>query len=169
MAEIIKVYRQSIPAVRFIGKKYNEPGYWHWEEWFENGRFSVIENAMGGESRVHELYEDGDAYIGMIRYKEGEPLEYWIGVFVSVETPVPDGFLSMDIPASNLGVCWIYGPLYEIFGLECECHGKLMEAGMHIKSDKYGAVWSFERRGCPRMTAPDEKGNFILDYCYFLE
>jgi hypothetical protein len=169
MAEIIKVYRQAIPRLLFIGKKYGEPGISHWEEWFNNGWFSVIENAMGGESKVHELYEDGDAYIGMLRFKPDEPLEYWIGEIVSPDTPVPEGFLSLELPTVNLGVCWIYGPLHEIFGKDYECYQKLREAGMEVATEPDGAIWSFERRGCPRMTSPDDKGNYILDYCYFVK
>jgi hypothetical protein len=170
MAEIIKVYRQAVPQMLFIGKKYSEPGISHWEEWFNNGWFSVIENAMGGENKVHELYEDGDAYIGMMRFKPDDgSLEYWIGEFVSPETTVPEGFLSLALPSVNLGVCWIYGPVYELFGKDYECYQKLNEAGLEIIAEPDGAIWSFERRGCPRMTSPDEKDNYILDYCYFVK
>ncbi|MGN6714677.1 hypothetical protein [Anaerocolumna jejuensis] len=46
MAEIIKVYKEHLPAVRFIGKRYTNTdrckdggfGY-KWEEWFE--RFNI--------------------------------------------------------------------------------------------------------------------------------
>ncbi len=42
MAEIIKAFRESIPAMRFIGKKY--PGFGGlWDEWFANGCFSEVE------------------------------------------------------------------------------------------------------------------------------
>jgi len=33
----------------------------------------------------------------------------WIGMFFSESTPVPDGYMSVDIPASDVGICWIYG------------------------------------------------------------
>jgi hypothetical protein len=42
-AEIIKVYKQNVPALRFIGKKYGENdciyGMFgkYWEDWFKNG------------------------------------------------------------------------------------------------------------------------------------
>ncbi len=32
-----------------------------------------------------------------------------------------------------------------------------------------GAFWFFERYQCPRFTTPDEKGNVILDMCYFVK
>ena len=69
MAEIVRVYRQEVPAMRFIGKRYADGG--HWGEWFANDWFSTVENAMGGEQAVHRLYEDGDAYIGLRRGKDG--------------------------------------------------------------------------------------------------
>ncbi|NLN40953.1 MAG: hypothetical protein GX160_03010 [Clostridiales bacterium] len=49
MAEIIKTYRQSVPAMRFIGKKYEDKDRVNggfakqWEEWFSNGWFEVLE------------------------------------------------------------------------------------------------------------------------------
>ena len=167
MAEIIKTYKQAIPAMRFIGKKYSDGS--HWGEWFENDWFTVVENAMGGEEMVQQVYEDGDAYIGMMRLKEGEPFEYWIGEFVLPETEVPEGFLSIDFPESFLGVNWIYGRESEVFGVEGECSEKIAQGGMEIKSDDHGAVWSFERYGCPRFTSPDGDGNIILDYCFFVK
>ncbi len=42
------------------------------------------------------------------------------------------------------------------------------EEGFEIVPDEKGVLWFFERYGCPRFTAPDEKGNIILDICYFL-
>lgn len=167
MAEIMKTYQQSIPAMRFIGKKYTDGS--HWGEWFANDWFGTVEKAMGTEQTVHELYEDGDAYLGMMRSKEGETFEYWIGEFVAPDTEVPDDFLCIDIPESHIGVCWIYGKEPEVFALEGECAKKIADAGMEILSDRDGAVWSFERCGCPRFTTPDKDGNIILDYCYFVK
>lgn len=53
MVEIINVYRQSIPAMRFIGKKYGDSdrvdgGFGaKWGEWFGNGWFTAIEKQIG--------------------------------------------------------------------------------------------------------------------------
>lgn len=167
MAEIIKTYKQSIPAMRFIGKKYDDGS--HWGEWFANDWFSTVERAMGTEQTVRQLYQDGDAYLGMMRNKNTEPFEYWIGEFVAPDTKVPDGFLWVDFPKSNIGVCWIYGKESEVFGIESECAKKISDAGMEIVADGNDAVWSFERYGCPRFTTPDENGNIILDFCYFVK
>ena len=44
-----------------------------------------------------------------------------------------------------------------------------MMAEMIVWADEEGGVWSFENCTCPRYTTPDEKGNIILDYCYFVK
>ena len=99
MPEIIKVFKEEIPTLRFIGKKYNEFG--QWEEGWENGWFDLLEQTMGGPEKVLAIWENGGGYIGVERRAEG-------------------------------------------------------------------AEWSFENCLCPRYTTPDEQGNVILDYCYFV-
>ncbi len=167
MAEIIKVYREKIPAMRFIGKKYGEFG--HWGDWFANGWFDCIENAMGGIGSICQLWKDGGSYVGLERHKEGEPFAYWIGMFAPPETPVPEGFLFMDFPEIFLGVCWIYGGEGDTHGMTVNCAQKLADEGIEISTDIEGAIWSFENCTCPRYTTPDEKGNIILDYDYFVK
>ncbi len=94
MAEVIKTYKQSMPATRFIGKKYGDGdrvnGFFSakWGEWHQNGWFADIEKAPGFKAAS---FEDADAYIGMMRWKSGEPFEYWIGIFTTEGTAVPDG------------------------------------------------------------------------------
>ncbi len=57
MYEIIKVYDQPIPAVRFIGIKYGDEdrvgGSFgkHWGDWFENNRFQKLEELVNEELR----------------------------------------------------------------------------------------------------------------------
>jgi len=167
MAEIIKTYKEKVPAMRFIGKKYD--GFGHWGDWFANGWFDVVEDAMGGVKAILGLWENGGAYVGLERRKDGEPFEYWIGMFTPTGTKVPDGFQFVDFPESNLGVCWIYGKEAETHGLTGDCAQKLNGEGIDIMPDKDGAVWSFENCLCPRYTTPDEQGNVILDYCYFVK
>ncbi len=143
MAEITKVFKEEVPAMRFIGKRYHD--YGGWGEWFANGWFDTIENSMGGTDQILAVWENGGAYVGLERRKNGELLEYWIGMFTPGNTEVPEGFEQIDLSKSSLGTCWIYG------------------------RDDDGAVMSFENCLCPRFTTPDEKGNVILDYCYFVK
>jgi hypothetical protein len=167
MVEIIKTYRQSVGAMRFIGKKYGDGDRVNgtfgvkWGEWFENGWFGTLENQKGGGMK--DIYEDGDAAIGLMRGGHGEPFEYWIGYFMPENTAVPEGFEHVDFPKNDLGVCWVYGKEEEVYGLEGQCGERLEKDGFVIN---YG--WCFERYGCPRFTTPDEKGNVILDICFYL-
>jgi hypothetical protein len=50
-----------------------------------------------------------------------------------------------------------------------KCAEKLKEKGIEIVPDEKGALWFFERYGCPRFTTPDDKGNIIIDICYFVK
>lgn len=167
MAEIIKTFRESIPAMCFIGKKYPGFGGW-WGEWFGNGWFDMVERAMGGEDAILGIWENGGGYVGLER-RHGETMtEYWLGMFTPADTPVPEGFESVDFPAVGLGTCWIYGKENEVHDTS-GCRPALAEKGMKLWQDVEGSVWSFENCLCPRYTTPDEQGNVILDYCYFVE
>ena len=165
MAEIMKVFRETIPAMRFIGKKYDN--FVFWEEWWENGWFDLLESNMGGTDKILSIWENGAGYIGVERRAEGQPFEYYIGMLTPENTPVPEGFLSIDFANLDLGTCWIYGREDEVHDTSA-CAQKITEQGMKIWQDEDGAVWSFENCLCPRFTTPDENGNVILDYCYFI-
>ncbi len=167
MAEITKVFKEEVPAMRFIGKRYHD--YGGWGEWFANGWFDTIENSMGGTDQILAVWENGGAYVGLERRKNGELLEYWIGMFTPGNTEVPEGFEQIDLSKSSLGTCWIYGREDEVHGAVGNCWEAVRNAGMEIAADDDGAVMSFENCLCPRFTTPDEKGNVILDYCYFVK
>lgn len=167
MPEIIKVYRESLPSLRLIGKRYTDKdrdqygGFGSkWEEWYEKGYFNVLQD-------MRSLPETEDAYIGCMRCTN--EFEYWIGMFFPEHTAVPDGFMHIDIPSGDIGTCWIYGreDNGELYGQEPHemCISKIKEEGWQIAEDS----WFFERYNCPRFTAPDEKGKVILDYCICLK
>ncbi len=171
--EIQKVYTQKIPAVRFIGKKYGDGDRTDgcfgakWGEALSGGLFDKIAAAAGKE----EFFADSAAYIGLMRSREGDPFEYWIGMFTPAGTRVPEGFAYHDFHAGELGIGWVYGNdgNGEIYFHEGEVAIKLGEEGFKIKNDECGACWFFERYQCPRYTVPDEKGNVILDIGFFIE
>jgi len=168
MRELIKEYRQSVPALRFIGKKYGDSpnGYGEmWGAWFENGWFDIIEKQV--EGNTGDTYEDGAAQIGLIG-GDGtaeNPMEYWIGMFMPEKTPVPEEFEHIDFPKSELGICWLYGNKNELFGNYNQCMEKLIDKGYEIAE----LPWCFERYVCPRFTTPDDKGNVILDIGFFVK
>lgn len=167
MVEIIKVYKESFPALRLIGKRYTDEdrdpnGSFSskWCEWFEKGYFKTLEE-------LGSLSENGDAFVGCMRCKD--EFEYWIGMFFLENTHVPNGYTYVDIPAGEVGTCWIHGreDNGEIFGQEPHdmCISKIAEEGWHYSDD----TWFFERYNCPRYTTTDEDGKVILDYCIYLE
>ena len=67
MFEIKKVYRQTIPATRFIRKKYSDSdrengSFAHkWQEWFAKGHFATLEKLLPQGA----FFEDSGAYIGL--------------------------------------------------------------------------------------------------------
>ena len=165
---IIKVYKQKIPAMRFIGKNYGEGNHPDWGDAFACDVFGKIERASGGEDKSHTLYEDSDAYIGMYYRSSKGGYDGWVGMFAFPDTEVPDGLGFIDFPEQYLGVCWIYGKTPQVYDFVSGCPEIIKNAGMEIRSDEHGFLGFFERDLCPRYTTPDEKGNIILDYCYFV-
>jgi len=172
MPEIIKTYRQTVGAMRFIGKQYSnedriDGGFGaKWGQFFENEWFATLEKLVDD---LRTIYEDGDAYIGLMRWKENEPFQYWIGMFMPPDTKAPEGFDFVDFPAGNLGVCWLHGHESEIFMQEEKCANKLLEEGMKAKPDEQGAYWFFERYACPRFTEADKDGKVILDIVHYVQ
>ena len=167
MAEITKVYKQSIPATRFIGKKYGDDDrvngmFGHlWEEWWTADYWQTIKANVDGE--LADYFENGDATIGLMTCENGS-FQYWIGFYTPANTPVPDGFQSIDFPAKNLGVAWVTGQEPDIYMKEELCAQHLAEAGIIINDN-----WCFERYVEDHFDKPDENGNITLDICYFVE
>ncbi len=167
--EIIKSYRQSVPAVKLIGRKYGDAdrvdgmfGY-HWMQWMDNGWFQTIEVAAGGKESLQSLYEDGTAALGFMRYKDGAPFEYWIGMFTPPSTPAPEGFDYLELGASNLGICWYLGTEDEIYGKEHLAMERIQAEGMALQPDEQGYLNFFERYSMERFVDQDESKNKILD------
>lgn len=170
MVEVIRTYKQSMPASRFIGKKYGDKDRVNgmfgtkWSEWFQNGWFDVIKNAPGYNA---DFFEEADAYIGMMRHKNGDPFQYWIGIFAPEGMAVPEGYQYIDLPAQTLGVCWIRGQEPDIYCKDDLVWEAFRKNGIALVTDAEGAFWFFERYACPRF-APDENGYVVLDHCYYV-
>jgi len=174
MAEIVKVYRQAIPAVKFIGNKFGDEDRVNgsfaacWEQWLEQKWPDIINEAAGGVEETSALYEDGDACLGFMRYKQGEPFQYWIGKFAPLDTIPPEGLEGLEVPPSEIGACWVKGKEPDVYGVEMQCAEKLHEQGMQIMQDEQGAFWFFERYSSPRFFEPDENGDIIVDICHYV-
>ena len=174
MHKIIKAYKQSIPETRFIGIKYGDGDRDEYgsfgEKWglaHASDLFGKIESAVGID-KIRVLYEDSDAYVGLMRCNADEPFQYWIGMFTPAGSPVPDGMEYVDFVASELGIAWIYGDEGDVFCHDDECVAELTKIGCAPKNDESGSMWFFERYQCPRYTTPDDDGKIILDSGYFI-
>ena len=168
MADIIRVYRQTVGDMLFIGRKYGEADRANgsfgakWSLWFQNGWFDVIERQVTASREG--MGEDSDAYLGMMRENANGDFEYWIGCFVPKNTAIPEGFEGVQWPACDIGVCWVYGKEPDVYKFEGECGKRLEKEGYKIPY-----TWCFERYTCPRFTSPDDKGNIILDICFVVD
>ena len=168
MIEITEIYKQNLEALRFIGKKYDNAnridGTFEvkskWDEWFKNGWFEKI-------------CENGDSCIALNRNKRGEPFQYWIGIFKPANTEVPEGFCYIDFPKSEIAVCRVYEKIEKVYMNESidilnQCNDRLKKEGLNHVHDEFNVCWAFERYPCPKFPRPDEKGNGILECCFFM-
>ena len=164
---IVKVYRESLPNLKFIGKRYTNDdrvdGMFgaKWGEWFENSWFAALEK----EIQMLPKENEGMAYLGFMRENKGV-FEYWIGMFAAENSPVPMGFEYIRIPAGDIATAWVHGKEDngEIYGAHEACVSKFIEKGWELND-----TYAFERYQCPRFTNADKDGNVILDYCIYLK
>lgn len=175
--EIIKCYKQHFPALRLIGKRYanddriNGSFGAKWGEWHQNGWFAELEEWAEPSGQID------NGYVGLmtVNSKDQSNFVYWIGILFPAGTEVPEGFSCLDLPESDVGICWIYGSEKngEIYGEKTHnaSYQKLRENGWDLLIENAGGVNTlvfFELYNCPRFTSPDEKGNVILDYGFYL-
>lgn len=166
--EIVNTYKEHLPAVKLIGKRYtnqdrDESGTFarYWQAWFQDDCPAALTACAG----IAGLSED---FVGAMRIMGEDEFEYWIGGLFAPSATAPDGFEAVDIPAVEIGVCWLYGndESGELYGAEAS---DLSMAALSEKGWKFSEKgWFFERYNCPRFTSPDEKGNVILDICAYL-
>jgi hypothetical protein len=169
-AKVIKVLREDYPPLRFVGKCYTdrdrdpETGFFapRWADWYNNGWFdAIVQHAPSAP-------EHGDATVALMGMGENG-FEYWIGRFFPENTAAPEGFASVDVPASAAGVCWIHGTEPEIYTQHDACAAELLAEGICLPPPDTARRWfGFERYTRPRYMEPDADGNVILDYGIFL-
>lgn len=165
--EIVNVYKQDVPATRFAGKKYGDEdrvngGFGtQWGQWIQNKWFEPLEPLAAD-------FADADANIGLMRWKEGEPFEYYIGMFLKEGADVPQGYEIVDFGESSYAVAWLKGKEDELYGHESEAARACSQEGYDAAPDENGAYWFFERYSCPRFTTPDENREVILDIGHFM-
>lgn len=166
MVNIIDTHLEQYPTVKLVGKRYTNSdrdafGSYgaKWAQWHENNWFEPL---LGGG-----LKDISDNFVGAMRCT-AEGFEYWIGVLLAEDDPVPAQYQSAVIPEGTLAVSFLYGKdgSPDIFGMQAHeaCVAQWRDRGWCLQPDG----WFFERYNCPRYTTPDEKGNVILDYCAYL-
>ena len=154
--EIVKVYTKDLPALRFIGKG----GMWNpaefkekWREWFANGWFEQLEK-LGPAS------ENEGGYLGSTGDDDGG--SYWIGLLFPAGTPVPEGFMYVDVPAAQYAIFTFAGKeAGELFGEEgCKLvQEEYSRRGLAAVAGGRG----FERYGYSHLAAPGQNGNLLVD------
>jgi len=162
LVKVTGLYREHMPALRFIGKRYtsadlNADGLLmdKWNEWFQNGWFNLLSNLPGLPG-----YE-GVAHTG---YHNGDEMAFWIGMMFPQNTPVPEGFDASDLPAGDMAVCWLrgYRETGELFRPDTRnfCLTRIREAGYTMKMDFDGkpCKWTFERYHPRRFFITDDEG-----------
>lgn len=169
--EVVKTYKESQPDVRLIGKRYtNEDrdtsGTFgrYWQQCFQEGWPNILKQCKG-------IPGVSDDMVGAMRMtgNSGDGFEYWVGVFLAPDAEAPAGFESVDIPAGEVGVCWLHGNEKngELYG---QAASDLSMAALAEKGWTFsGKGWFFERYNYPRFTEPDKNGEVILDICAFLD
>jgi predicted transcriptional regulator YdeE len=172
MAEIIKTYKETLPALRLIGKRYGTSDFVNgsfgakWGEFFEKGWFDELEK-LGMAKDI----ENG--YLGFMRCNNNqEEFEYWIGMFFAPGMEAPAGYEYLDLEGGDVGVCWIKGSQDDgsIYGMHDKCEEALKNNGMgNFMYDEKKYLYHFERYNCPRFTEKDSDGNVILDYGIYLK
>jgi len=173
--EIIKCYKERFPALRLIGKRYTDDDRVNgdfnskWNDWKQNSWFNELEKQAAPSDKVD------NGYLGLmtIGATNHDNFSYWIGILFPADTAVPEGFSYIDLPESDIGISWIYGSdeTGEIYESHSASYQKLCDNGWSNLNTNAGGddtLVFFERYNCPRITTPDDKGNVILDYGFYL-
>jgi hypothetical protein len=165
---IKNVYKQELPALRFIGKKCVEKTEPHnilvlLDNWQINNMFGDIEKQS--DINYKTFFEGADSYICLVR-KKNESLEYWMGMFLPKGTEVPHGFQALEFPEMSISVCSVYGKRNEVINYEDECRKKLAEEGLNLYKDNTGYQCYFLRFNWRSFYVEDIYSKRLLDYCY---
>ena len=99
--KLVKFSTKNLPALRFIGKECKcSPKEFiaKWDEWLKNDWFTQL-------IKLGPADENGDMYLGLTDNNGC----YWIGMLFQMNTPIPDGFEYIDIPAGKFAVSQFEG------------------------------------------------------------
>lgn len=171
MTEIVKVFRERVPAARLIGKRYSmaeEGAASHWGEWFENGWFLPLE-------MLGALKESEGAFYGFMVARGEEDREYWIGMLFPAGTQAPEGYESLDLPEGEAGVCYLRAHEQDptLYTMHAACVRALRQAGMDAPEgagsaeQPFCALSAITAPALPRPTA--KAASFWIMACIFAQ
>jgi len=168
---IKKMYRQNLPALRFVGKKYTgNPTPWNildlLDNWQIHNMFYDIEKRADIDYKT--FFDGGDSYISLVKKNDDGVFEHWMGMFMPQGTEVPQGYDMIDFPEMTISVCRMYGKRNEIIDYDTECRNKLAEDCFDLKNENLGSQCYFRRFNWHRFFEEDIYGKRLLDYCYFV-
>jgi len=167
---IKKVFKQELPALRFIGKKCFETSAMvnvlnMLDSWQLKGWFDVIEKQSNIDYKT--FFKGGDAYINLVRKKDNDICEHWMGMFMPEKTEVPQGYDMIDFPKMTIAVSRVYGKRNEIVNYENECYSKLTEEGFfNGDASRNIREWYFRRFNWREFFEEDAYKKRLLDFCY---
>ena len=141
--------RVALPALRLIGRTGSR-----WADWWANGWFDTLEH--------HTVPPYDPDYMDCFRTSAGQE-EAWIGMLFPANAPVPEGFLSAELPAGDYALCFLTGreddpDLYGSAAMIL-CLQAMAEQDMQPVPGL-----TLVRYNCPRFTTPDAEGCVTVDY-----
>jgi len=158
--EIVEMHTVELPALRLIGKPCNceiHNFVDDWNEWLKNGWFEQLE-------KLGIAPENGDMYLGVTDNKGG----YWIGLLFPPNTPTPDGFEYIDIPAKRYAISQFDGKkdkeLLNVDGINLI----IKEMGKReLSPAPLWSGWCIERYSRPHTS--DRDGKILLECLYEIQ
>lgn len=94
MVTILETRREACPPLKLTGRRYTDAdrdagGSFaaQWGQWFQNNWFAPLVREGVAAFII--------AYVGAMRITEAG-FEYWIGVFMAPEAPVPQGYEAVE-------------------------------------------------------------------------
>lgn len=162
MSSLANFQIRPLPALRVIGKAVypkmdmkENPIPAFWDQCFADGTFKTLTD-------LPAEHIDKD-YVGFMCEWDGKvTFTYICGMLLAAGTPVPDGFIYKDIPASTVAVGWIQGPEKDNYqAAHAMTQQELEKRGYQCDN---AAGWCMEYYNCPRFTQKQPNGDVILDY-----
>jgi len=170
---IIETYKQQIPSLCFIGKKFIEPYNdniykkinTNLDIMCSNSEFDEIEKLSKVD--IKTLYKGSNSYACLIRKKSDDLIEYLLGMFIQEKSNIQTDYEIIDFPKSELSVCSVYGKRDIIINYDKECRRKLENEKL-LKNNFDTGNWFLQRFNWNKFYDEDKFGNRILEYCYFI-